>query len=253
METVSLSTPILNASSLESSSEEIHYNLSFLLYGPLLQFLGSLLLVPWIPFHVQTSKARSNKWRSTWLARLSAGITGVWAVITLHDSYSLRADLMDASSQMAINLLLFSLGVHIAETLDMVITSNFSLLSVHHIAVIITFAGAVLSQQAIGFAVLTLVTELNAVTNKTRILHIISDTNKKSLEYRVNAITNLTTFFIRILIIFWMNNQSFIYFINTPCLFFGCSAAGLLFVNLWNLTVFRTIIVKDVLSKPKEQ
>jgi len=137
--------------------------------------------------------------------------------------------------------------------IDMLIFSKISLLSIHHMAVIICFAGALFSSRAIGFAVLTLVTELNAVTNKTRILHVISYTDTQSLEYKINSYINILTFFLRILIIFWMNNQAFQYFVAEPSLFYGCCSLALLFVNLWNLTVFKTLIVRDVLQKPKEE
>ena len=252
MESLSFSNSLFNTSS-SHANEDIVYNLSYLMYGPMFQLVGSIHLLPWIPHHVHTSSTRINKYRSTWLARLAAAVSGVWAVLALHQSYHLRADLMNGSSQLAVNLIMFSLGVHVAEMMDMILCGNFTLLSVHHLAVIITFAGAVITQQALGFAVLTLITELNAVTNKTRILHIITDTSKLSLEYKINSYTNVFTFFIRILIIFWMNQQSFVYFMETPCIFFGCSAAGLLFVNMWNLIVFRTIIFKDILNKPKTQ
>ena len=106
---------------------------------------------------------------------------------------------------------------------------------------------------AIGFAVLTLVTELNAVTNKTRILHIVTLTSTRSLQYRINAVVNIVTFFARILIIFWMNNQSLLYFVQEPSLFLAVCSAGILFVNMWNLTVFKTLFVRDILQKPKEQ
>ena len=249
-----LSSPLDNLlnSTVSGSGDDIHLSPRLLLLGPLAQLLGSVLLLPWVPAQVRTSTKRTHKWRSTFLARISAGISGILAVFTLQQSFPLRADLMYGSSQMAVDLIMLSLGIHIAETMDMIIIGNFSLLSVHHLAVIATFAGALLSNKAIGFAVLTLVTELNAVTNKTRILHIISDTNTLSLEYRINAYVNIVTFFMRILVIFWMNNQSILYFVDEPCVFYGVCSIGILFVNMWNLTVFKTLFIRDILQKPKE-
>jgi len=229
------------------------YATSLILVGPLFQIIGGLLLVPWVPDHIKTTTSRTHKWRMTWLARTCAAVSGVWSVMALYQSFNLRNDLMYGSSDMAVNLIIFSLGVHIAEMIDMLIFSKISLLSIHHVAVIICFAGALFSSRAIGFAVLTLVTELNAVTNKTRILHVISYTDTQSLEYKINSYINILTFFLRILIIFWMNNQAFQYFVAEPSLFYGCCSLALLFVNLWNLTVFKTLIVRDVLQKPKEE
>ena len=232
-------------------AEDITGSRSLILLGPLLYLLGSVALLPLAPDYITASSKRLQKWRSTNLARLAAGISGVWALAALHDSLALRRDLMYGSSEMAVNLIIFSLGVHIAEVLDMLIIRQFSLLSIHHVAVIICFAGALLTKSSIGFAVLTLVTELNAVTNKTRILHIISQTDNNSLEFIINSYVNILTFFIRILVIFWMNNQAFQYFSEDPCVFFACCSLGLLFVNMWNLSVFKTLIVKDVIRKQK--
>ena len=232
-------------------AEDITGSRSLILLGPLLYLLGSAVLLPLVPNQLASSNARIQKWRSTNLARLFAGISGLWALAALHDSLSLRRDLMYGSSEMAVNLIIFSLGVHIAEVLDMLIIRQFSLLSIHHVAVIICFAGALITKSSIGFAVLTLVTELNAVTNKTRILHIVSHTDNNSLEFIINSYVNIVTFFIRILVIFWMNNQAFQYFSEDPCVFFACCSLGLLFVNMWNLSVFKTLIVKDVIRKQK--
>ena len=49
---------------------------------------------------------------------------------------------MLGTSPAAVRLILFSLGVHIAETVDMAATRQLSLLSLHHVAVILCFAGA---------------------------------------------------------------------------------------------------------------
>ena len=232
-------------------TEDITGSRSLIFLGPILYLLGSLARLPLVPASLTTSNARLQKWRSTNLARMAAAISGVWAVLALYESIALRRDLMYGSSEMAVNLIIFSLGVHIAEVLDMLIIRQFSLLSIHHVAVIICFAGALLTKSSIGFAVLTLVTELNAVTNKTRILHIISQTDNNSLEFIINSYVNILTFFIRILVIFWMNNQAFQYFSEDPCVFFACCSLGLLFVNMWNLSVFKTLIVKDVIRKQK--
>merc|ERR1712121_427996 len=104
-------------------------SLALLLVGPLFQILGSSLLTPFIPSYIQTSKSRSSKWRATFLARIAAGVSGVLAVLALYQSYNLRADLMFGSSPMAVNLIIFSLGVHIAEMMDMIVSGKFSLLS----------------------------------------------------------------------------------------------------------------------------
>merc|ERR1712215_379422 len=186
--------------------------LPWLLLGSMIQVVLSIILAPFLPDSVSSSSSRSWKWKTTFIARFSAGVSGVWALIVLYQSPSMCSDLMLTYSSSAQHLILFSLGVHIAEAVDMLINLHPSMLMVHHILVIICFAGALLTDKAIGFAVLSLVTEINAVFNKTRILHIITNTPKDSTEYILNAYFNIFTFFIRILIIVWMNNQCFLYY-----------------------------------------
>jgi len=225
--------------------------LPWLLLGPTIHLLTSILVQPIIPSSVLDSTSRRCKWRTTYIARLCAAITGSWAVIVLYNSPALRADLMLTSSLSAQHLVIFSLGVHMAEAVDMFISSKPSMLLVHHFLVIICFTGALVTEKAVGFAVLSLVTEVNAVFNKTRILHIITSTDKNSLEYVRNALLNVFTFFIRVLIIGWMNNQCFLYLGVLPLPFLLSCGVGLLIINIWNLSVFRTLIQKDILGKHK--
>jgi len=246
----------INSNTIMDINDNVYPNpWMMLLMGPIFQQLGSILLEPFIPDYLETplETSRRFQWRTTFLARIAAAVTGVAAVIVLHQSPHLQSDLMFGSSAVAVNLIIFSLGVHIGEMMDMVIHGQFSLFTIHHLAVIACFTGAILNNKAIGFAVLTLVTELNAVTNKTRSLHVISNCDITSLKYKINAYINFVTFFIRILVIFWMNDESIHFFVQEPSLFGGCCTLSLLFVNMWNLTVFKTLFVRDILQKPKDQ
>jgi hypothetical protein len=71
----------------------------------------------------------------------------------------------------------------------------------HHLLVIIIFAGALITEMALGFAVLSLVTEVNAVFNQTRILHLMTVKGHRSMEHIKNVWIKIFTFVIRILII----------------------------------------------------
>ena len=226
-------------------------SLAWFLLGPMIQMVTSFLILPFTPSSVMDSASRRWKWRTTFIARLSAAITGSWAVLALYDSPSMQTDLMLTSSLSAQHLVIFSLGVHLAESMDMIIHGRPSMLMLHHIMVIICFTGALITEKAVGFAVLSLVTEINAVFNKTRIIHLITGRAHDSVEYIRNALLNIFTFFIRILIIGWMNNQCFLYMDVVPLPFLLSCGAGLLIVNIWNLSVFKTLIKKDIIGKHK--
>ena len=225
--------------------------LPYLLLGPSIQLIATFLIYPYTPSSVLTSNSKRMKWRTTFIARISAAITGSWAALVMMESSAIRSDLMFSSSTSAIYLVVFSVGVHLAEAIDMLLYCKPSMLLLHHVMVIICFVGALITQKAIGFAVLSLVTEINAVFNKTRILHIITGIASDSDTYKRNALVNVITFFIRILIIGWMNNQCFFYLDVLPLSFLAPCIVGLGIVNVWNLSVFKTLLKKDILSKHK--
>jgi len=223
----------------------------WLLVGLLLHFLGGLVLLPQPPASVLSSESRLWKWQNTFMARIAAAITGLWAVAALYASPEMRNDLMLTSSSSAESLVAFSIGVHVAEAVDMVWHKQPSKLLVHHVFVILCFAGALLTGKAVGFAVLSLVTEVNSVFNKTRIIHVVSSIDRASEEFQLNARINLATFAIRMAIVAWMNHQSFLYFGVLPLAFLLPCNLGLLFVNFWNISVFRQLVVADLVKKAK--
>ena len=229
--------------------------LTVLLLGPLLEVLGSLLLPVFLAADspVLSSRTRYHKWRTTFLARINAGITGIWAVWALYDSQNIRDDLLNSSSRVGTLCLLFSLGVHAVETVEMVLYKQFSLLTVHHIAAIASNYGVLHTQIGMGFALWILVPEINAVFNKTRILHLIGDVDKLSTSYRINSYINVFTFFLRVVIVAWLHSVSYQLFVSEPNALFTTCVVSLTFFNLWNMSCFKTIVQKDILRKSKLQ
>jgi hypothetical protein len=129
--------------------------LPYLLLGPAIQLITSFLLHPYTPASVLDRSSGRMKWRTTFIARLSAAITGSCAIWVLYESPSMRADLMLTSSVSAQHLVIFSLGIHLAEAVDMLLHGRPDMLLVHHFLVIICFAGALITEKAVGFAVLS--------------------------------------------------------------------------------------------------
>ena len=241
---------------MSSSSQQSEYDLACvaaLLLGPLLELVGSLV-VPLVLSEtspVLSSEARYHKWRTTFLARINAGITGLWAVWALYDSLDIRADLLNATSRFGTTCLLYSLGVHAVETVDMVLYRQFSLLTLHHLLTIASTFLVLVTQTGMGFCLWILVPEINAVFNKTRILHLIGDVDKNSIRYRINSYINVVTFFLRVVIVSWLHSVSYQLFVAEPNALFTTCVVSLTFFNLWNMSCFKTIIQKDILRKSK--
>ena len=115
---------MLNSTVSDDDVGDISLRPQLLLVGPLCQLLGSILLLPWVPAYIRTSLKRTHKWRFYFLTRIAAGVQCILAVIVLQQSYALRADLMYGSSQMGVDLIMLSLGIHIAETIDMILITQ---------------------------------------------------------------------------------------------------------------------------------
>ena len=120
---------------------------------PLLPFQPWLILV-WtaalvtIVFLLTLTNKVGWKWRTTFAALLFSSISVL--VIIQKLSFSLE-DVMLLVSVSAQCLVLLSLGVYLAECVDIIITGKHSNLIVHHILLIICVGGTFLTEQTVGF------------------------------------------------------------------------------------------------------
>jgi len=235
-----------------SQSDDFYITTLILLLGPLIEIIGSSIIQRWfIPAYIQTSPQRIFKWRSTLIARITAGITGIMAVYALHDNDVLITDPTNGNTKASLYCVLFSLGVHLAETVEMVLHKQYSFLTIHHIFAMACLFSAWQTQMVQGFAVIFLVPEINAVFNKTRILHLVADVDRNSLAYIINSYINVVTFFLRVLIVAWLHGQSFQLFIGNPNVLFTTCLLCTSFVNFWNMTCLKTLVMKDIMRKKK--
>ena len=113
------------------------------------------------------------------------------------------------------------------------------------------FTGVLNTNIGQGFGMFCLVPELNAVFNKTRLLHLLEGVDKTSLQFRVNSGVNIATFLARVLITTYVQAHSFQHFLRTPNTFFLVTLLSISFINFWNMSCFKTLVVKDLLRKPK--
>ena len=219
--------------------------------GLLLHLLGSLVLLPTSPASVTSSASSKWKWQSTYLARNASALTGIWALTALYTSPEMRYDLMFGSSSSGECLLAFSIGVHLAEAVDMVWHMQLCKLLIHHVFVVLCFIGALLTGKAVGFGVLTLATEVSMVFLKTRRINVMTGLDRASKKFQLNARINLATLATKVVILSWMNYQSFLYFGILPLAFLLTCNFGLLFVNFWSISIFNQLVVIDLLKKTK--
>jgi len=241
-----------SSSNPSSQSDDTFTVTMILLLGPIIELVGSFIIKRWfLPAYIQTSPQRIFKWRTTQIARITAGITGIMAIYALHDNDVLIRDTLHGNTKASLYCIVFSLGVHVAETIEMILYKQYSFLTIHHILAVACLFAASYCTMVQGFAVIFLVPEINAVFNKTRILHLVADLDRNSLEYTINSYINVFTFFLRVLIVAWLHGQSFQLFVDKPDVLFTTCFICTSFVNFWNMTCFKTLVIKDVLRKKK--
>ena len=102
-----------------------------LILGPVIHIVGSSMVTSLIPNNINKSPQKMRKWRSTYIARITAGVTGVWATWSLYDSDLLRNDLLYGTSSSGRYCLIFSFGVHLIETVEMVVFKHYSMMTGH--------------------------------------------------------------------------------------------------------------------------
>uniref|UniRef100_A0A667ZYW5 TLC domain containing 2 n=1 Tax=Myripristis murdjan TaxID=586833 RepID=A0A667ZYW5_9TELE len=146
--------------------------------------------------------ARRNAWRwrniSTSLAHSS--LTGTWAVLCFYLDPQLAEDLISCHSLLSHSLVAVSTGYFIHDFLDMALNQTFKQsweLLLHHSVVISCFSLAVTSRFYLGFAVASLLVEINSVFLHSRQLLLLSGQR--------NSLLNLGTFVVfRVCTLGWM-------------------------------------------------
>merc|ERR1712243_184870 len=111
---------------------------------------------------------------------------------------------MQVSSISTVSLVSFSLGIHLAETLDLFLHLQPSFLLVHHLLTVFCFSGSLLIGKGIGFAVLAIVMDVNVIFSKVGIILTARHTDM----FKINSKVNLFILIIRLSIFGWMIHKS---------------------------------------------
>ena len=223
------------------------------LLGPTIMVMISLLLplVPLlVPGEVFSAKTRYHKWRACYIRRVNNLIIGLWAIWIIIESPQLwvpNDGLMGFKSRSATLSLLFYLGYHVAETVDMILNQHHSLI-VHHLLTILIIIEALYRDTEMGFVVWLLAGQGQNVFLITRLLQIIEGVDKFSTKYRITSYINIVTFFFTKIVLYgWMTSL----FITETSLVITSSFL-FLFVNPTNIYKFIIILKKDIFSQTPE-
>ncbi|KAJ8312695.1 hypothetical protein KUTeg_010068 [Tegillarca granosa] len=178
-------------------------------YGALVVTISAILFycISRIFVHVVPAVARQSHWRwkNITVSFIHSLLSGLWAV---YEQPKMAEDVIKSHSVLAHTLISVSVGYFVYDLIDLLVyqrnRQTYELIG-HHI--ITCFSVAIVTKYYIGYAVISLIVELNSVFLHMRQLLQICGYPKQNKIYRLNSLVNLGTFVAcRIAILAWMSS-----------------------------------------------
>uniref|UniRef100_A0A3Q1HWH7 TLC domain-containing protein n=1 Tax=Anabas testudineus TaxID=64144 RepID=A0A3Q1HWH7_ANATE len=183
------------------------------------------------------------KWRNISTSVAHSSLTGAWAVLCLYLQPQMVEDLISSHSLLSHSLVAVSTGYFIHDFLDMALNQSFKQsweLLLHHSVVISCFGLAVTSRRYVGFAVVSLLVEINSVFLHVRQLLLLSG--------RRNSWLNVGTFLVfRVCTLGWMTRWLAVHREHIPRYVLMMGTAGLSVVSTMNTVLFYRLLRADIL------
>ncbi|XP_046876886.1 TLC domain-containing protein 2-like [Hypomesus transpacificus] len=151
-------------------------------------------------------------WRNTFTSLVHSSLTGTWAVLCFYQNPRMAEDLISSHSLFSHALISVSTGYFVYDLLDMALNQRLSRsweMLLHHYMVISCFSLPLLTRLYVGFAVVSLLVEVNSVFLHTRQLLRLARPRDAAgsppVAYRVTVLLNLGTFAVfRVCTLGWM-------------------------------------------------
>ncbi|KXJ28926.1 TLC domain-containing protein 2 [Exaiptasia diaphana] len=210
------------------------------------------------PISIRVGPPR-KKWlyRNIWISLIHSTLTAVLSVYSFFNEPDMLTDMVQKWSTFAYYLVCVSLGYFFHDILDLICNDmkNSGGLLIHHVVVIGAFSLAVFHQAYLGFAMCSLLIEVNSVFLHARRLMSFHNVSKTSLKYEINGLLMLFSFIaFRFLTSGWMVN--FViqnrHVLPRAVTIYGCIAMGILiivniilFLTIWNADFKKRIQKKD--------
>ncbi|KAK2828211.1 hypothetical protein Q5P01_019245 [Channa striata] len=210
----------------------------------------------------EPARTKAWKWRNISISLAHSSLTGGWAVSCFYLHPHMAEDLISSHSLLSHSLVAVSTGYFIYDFLDMALNQPFKQcweLLLHHIVVISCFGFAVTSRLYLGFAVVSLLVEINSIFLHIRQLLVLSGQRNRpgteiaapcpSVTYSVTSWLNLGTFLVfRLYTVAWMahwfagqNEQTHRYVLML-------GTTGLSVISTMNIAIFYRLLKADILT-----
>ncbi|GLD46543.1 TLC domain-containing protein 2-like protein [Lates japonicus] len=216
------------------------------------------------------AREKAWKWRNISTSLAHSALSGAWAVSwcvkTRQTGFYLRPqmveDLISSHSMLSHSLVAVSTGYFIHDFLDMAFNQSFRWsweLLLHHSVVVSCFGLAVTTRLYLGFAVMSLLVEVNSIFLHVRQLLLLSGRRNRpgsevaapcpSVAYMMTSWLNLGTFLVfRVCTLGWMARWLAGHSEQIPRYILMMGTAGLSLISTMNTVLLYRLLRADILT-----
>ncbi|KAK0152553.1 TLC domain-containing protein 2 [Merluccius polli] len=215
----------------------------------------------------QGACSKAWKWRNIATSLVHSSVSGSWAVLCFWRHPQMADDLISTHTLFSHSLVVVSTGYFIYDAMDLLLNQSFKRsweVLLHHSVVISCFSLAVSSRLYVGFAVLSLLVEINTVFLHSRQLLLLSGRRNRpagsattttplppqpTMAYRLTSLLNLATFLVfRVCTLGWMTRWLARHTEHLPRFVLALGTVGLGGITAMNAVLLYRLLRADVLT-----
>ncbi|GAA6219841.1 TLC domain-containing protein 2-like [Lates japonicus] len=208
------------------------------------------------------AREKAWKWRNISTSLAHSALSGAWAVSCFYLRPQMVEDLISSHSMLSHSLVAVSTGYFIHDFLDMAFNQSFRWsweLLLHHSVVVSCFGLAVTTRLYLGFAVMSLLVEVNSIFLHVRQLLLLSGRRNRpgsevaapcpSVAYMMTSWLNLGTFLVfRVCTLGWMARWLAGHSEQIPRYILMMGTAGLSLISTMNTVLLYRLLRADILT-----
>uniref|UniRef100_A0A8C2ZK08 TLC domain-containing protein n=1 Tax=Cyclopterus lumpus TaxID=8103 RepID=A0A8C2ZK08_CYCLU len=191
----------------------------------------------------ELARNKSWKWRNISTSLAHSSLTGAWAVVCFYIQPHMVEDLISSQSLLSHSLVAVSTGYFIHDFLDVALNQSFKRsreVLLHHSLVLSCFSLSVTSRLYVGYAVVSLLVEINSVFLHIRQLLLLSG--------RRNILgTYVALLVFRVCTLAWMTRWLAAHTERVPRYALTMGTVGLSLISIMNVVLFYRLLRADVL------
>ncbi|XP_034406390.1 TLC domain-containing protein 2-like [Cyclopterus lumpus] len=210
----------------------------------------------------ELARNKSWKWRNISTSLAHSSLTGAWAVVCFYIQPHMVEDLISSQSLLSHSLVAVSTGYFIHDFLDVALNQSFKRsreVLLHHSLVLSCFSLSVTSRLYVGYAVVSLLVEINSVFLHIRQLLLLSGRRnmpgtdvkappRPSVTYSVTSALSLGTLLVfRVCTLAWMTRWLAAHTERVPRYALTMGTVGLSLISIMNVVLFYRLLRADVL------